>query len=287
MSELFDGEFLNKLQQLAIISKITLADGASGNRKSKSKGSSVEFSDYREYSVGDDFRRIDWNAYGRFEKLFIKLFMEEREAPVNIFLDTSSSMDWGNPNKSISSRKLAAAISYISLSNYDRISIFCTSSRLEKLKLSMRGKNSFGEILDFLENIRYGGETDLYNAVRESNLKAGKGISIIISDLFSRGSLLDILNYLHYRKQEVHICHLLSPQEVNPDIKSSLRLVDSETGEFMDVTPTPLLLKIYTRVYNRFVSGIEELCFKRNVNYMRFETSTPVEEMIKTVASGG
>jgi len=122
MSQLFDSEFLKKIQQLVITSKIVLSDGAGGNRKSRSKGSSIEFSDYREYSLGDDFRRIDWNAYGRFEKLFIKLFMEEREAHVHIFLDTSKSMDWGEPNKSFASRRLAAELSYISPSNYDKVS---------------------------------------------------------------------------------------------------------------------------------------------------------------------
>ncbi|MDP4094691.1 MAG: DUF58 domain-containing protein [Bacillota bacterium] len=287
MSELFDGEFLNKLQNLVIASKLILSEGSSGNRKSRSKGSSVEFSDFREYAMGDDFRRIDWNAYGRFERLFIKLFMEEREASVNIFLDTSSSMNWGNPDKSMASRRLAAAISYISLSNYDKVSLFCTTSRIEKFKLSMRGKNSFGEVLDFLEKAVYEGTTDLYGAVRDSDIKSGKGISIIISDLFSKSQLPEILNFLQYRKQEVHICHLLSPQEVNPEIDAGLRLVDSETGEYRDVTATPLLIKTYKKVYNRFVSELEELCFKRNVNYLRFETTIPVEEMIKSVVNGG
>lgn len=286
MSELFDGEFLRKLQQLVITSKIILADGAGGNRKSRSKGSSVEFSDYREYSMGDDFRRVDWNAYGRFEKLFIKLFMEEREAPVYIFLDTSKSMDWGEPNKNVASRRLAAALSYISLSNYDRVSIACIGSRAERQKLSMRGKNSFGEVLDFLEKAEYRSVTDLYAAVKETNLKSSKGISIIISDLFSAGALDDTVKYLQFRKQDVYICHILSPQETSPEINESLRLVDVETGEFRDVTAAPLLLKTYKKVYDGFINRIEELCFKRGVNYMNMVTTMPVEEMIRMVVSG-
>lgn len=286
MSILFDSEFLKKIQQLTLASKIVLSEGAGGNRKSKSKGSSVEFSDYREYSEGDDFRRVDWNAYGRFEKLFIKLFMEEREAPVCIFLDISKSMDWGEPNKSVASRRLAAALSYISLSNYDRVSLFCIHERLEKAKLSLRGKNAFGEVMDFYENIEYGGNTDLLAAVSDSHMKSARGISIVISDLMPSTRLSDAIKFLQYRKQEVHICHLLSPQEIHPEINTSFRLIDSETEEFRDVTSSPLLLKTYRKIYGSYISEIEELCFKRGADYIRIDSSLPVEQMIKKVVSG-
>lgn len=283
MSQLFDSEFLKKLQQLAISSKLIMADGAAGNRKSRSRGSSVEFSDYREYAEGDDFRRVDWNAYGRFEKLFIKLFMEEREARVHILLDTSKSMDWGEPNKSFASRRLAAALGYISLANYDSVSLAALSNRTEKVKLPVRGKNSFTQVLDFLENLQYNSSTNLTSALREMNMKSGRGISILISDLFSAGDLLDVIKYLQLRKQEVYICHVLSPQEINPEINDSLRLIDIETGEAMEVTSSQLLMKTYRKVYNDFISGIERLCFKRGVEYMLMDSSMPIELMIKEV----
>jgi uncharacterized protein (DUF58 family) len=286
MSQLFDSDFLKKLQQLVITSKVILTDGGGGNRKSRSKGSSVEFSDYREYTLGDDFRRIDWNAYGRFEKLFIKLFMEEREAPVNLFLDTSKSMDWGEPNKSMASRRLAAALCYISLSNYDRVSIACLSNTVEKMKLSLRGKNSFGDVLDMLEKLEYNRGTDLLAAIRQFNLKPSRGISIIISDFLSQGALEESIKYLQYRKQEVYVCHVLAPQEVNPEINSSLRLIDKETGEYMDVTASPQLVKAYHKVFTNFTAGLEEVCFKRGASYMRFESSVPVETMVKKVVGG-
>ncbi len=285
MSDLFDSEFLKKLQQLVITSKMILADGAGGNRKSRSKGSSVEFSDYREYTAGDDFRRIDWNAYGRFERLFIKLFMEEREAPVNILLDASRSMDWGEPNKGIAARRLAAALGYISLSNYDRLTLACLSDSVDMLKPSLRGKNSFAEVLDFFEKVRFVRPTHLYEALKLLNLRPARGITVIISDLFSGGTLVEVIKYLQFRKQEIYICHLLSPQEVTPDITSSLRLIDSESGEFKDVTATPLLMKTYKKVYDRFIAGLEETCFKYGANYMLMESSLPVEQMIKMVVS--
>jgi len=284
-SQLFDSDFLKKLEQLVITSKITLVDGAAGNRKSRAKGSSVEFSDYREYSIGDDFKRIDWNAYGRFEKLFIKLFMEEREAPVHIFLDNSKSMDWGEPNKGIASRRLAAALSYISLSSYDRVSLVCLNNTVDKYKPDLRGKNSFTQILNLLENLEYSGTTDIFNTIAKFNLKSGKGISIVISDLFTKGNLLDMINYLQFKKQEIYICHVLAPQEVEPEIGMSLRLIDIESGEFRDVTSSPDLIKSYKKVYKRFITNIEEICKKRGVNYIFMESSLPVERMVRKVVS--
>lgn len=285
-SQLFDSDFLKKLEQLVISTKITLADGASGNRKSRAKGSSVEFSDYREYSIGDDFKRIDWNAYGRFEKLFIKLFMEEREAPIHIFLDNSKSMDWGEPNKSIASRRLAAALSYISLCSYDRVSLVCMNDVLDKFKSDLRGKNSFSQILNLMDNLEYKGTTDIFNTVSKYNLKSGKGISIVISDFFTKGNLLDMINYLQFKKQEVYICHILAPQEVEPEIGMSLRLIDIESGEFRDVTSSPALVKTYKKVYKRFITNIEDTCKGRGVNYMFMESSVPPEKMVRMVVNG-
>lgn len=284
-SQLFDSDFLKKLEQMVITSKITLADGASGNRKSRAKGSSVEFSDYREYSIGDDFKRIDWNAYGRFEKLFIKLFMEEREAPIHIFLDNSKSMDWGEPNKSIVSRRLAAALSYISLSSYDRVSLVCMNNAVDKYKPDLRGKNSFSQILNLMESLEYTGTTDIYNTISKFNLKNGKGISIVISDLFTQGNLLDMINYLQYKKQEIYICHILAPQEVEPEIGMSLRLIDVETSEFRDVTASPDLIKSYKKVYKKFITNIEEKCKSRGVNYIFMESSVPIEKMVGMVVN--
>jgi uncharacterized protein (DUF58 family) len=283
MSVLFDENFLKKLQNLVITTKIAVNSGTVGNRKSRSKGSSVEFSDYREYAAGDDFRRVDWNAFGRFEKLFVKLFIEEREAPVNIFLDTSKSMDWGEPNKTVASRRLAAALSYISLANYDRVYLACVSDGLNGALQSLRGRSSFGRVLDFLEKVEYGGTTNLGAALTKSGMGKQRGISILISDLFSKGKLKETIDYFQYRNQDIYICHILAPQEINPSLESSIRLVDSETGEFMDVSITPQLMKTYRKSFSDYISEIEGMCFKRGINYIRMNTSIPIEQMIKMV----
>ena len=176
------------------------------------------FSDYREYTSGDDFRRVDWNAYGRFEKLFIKLFMEEREAPVTVFLDVSKSMDWGEPNKSIASRRLAAALGYLSLSDFDRVSLFCVDEGIQAMHRDVRGKNFFYRLTGLLENARYSGKSNMQKAVESAHMAANRGITILISDFFTQGSFNELIKYCKYKKQEVYVCHILSPQELDPDM---------------------------------------------------------------------
>lgn len=283
MSQLFNSNFLKKIQQLTLNTRFALDGTSAGNRKSRSKGSSVEFSDYREYTPGDDFRRIDWNAYGRFEKLFIKLFMEEREAPVTIFLDVSKSMDWGEPNKSIASRRLAAALSYISLSNFDRVSIACIDDRTQEMSRNVRGKIAFHRITDLLENVRYTGTSNIQKAIESYPMQSGRGITVMISDFFSQGSFSQTLKYLKFNKQVIYVCHILSPQEIQPDISESVRLVDSETGEVLDITVTPSLLNSYNKALKNFRNSLERECLKWGAYYFNFSSDITIEEMVKEV----
>jgi uncharacterized protein (DUF58 family) len=284
MSDLFDSKFLHKIEQLTLTARFSMDGTMSGNRKSRSKGSSVEFSDYREYAPGDDFRRIDWNAYGRFEKLFIKLFMEEREAPVTVYLDVSKSMDWGEPNKNIASRRLAAALAYISLANFDRVSVACIDDGVQQMCRDTRGKNFFHRLTGILENIQYTRGSNLQEAVESSRMLSGRGITVIISDFFSAGSFSELLKYLIYNKQAVHVCHILSPQEIHPAVNESVRLVDSETGERMDITVTPSLLNSYSKALEKFKSNMRQSCSGWGAYYYSFSSNLPVEEMVKEVA---
>jgi len=283
MSQLFDSNFFKRIQQLTLNTKFTIDGTYAGNRKSRSKGSSVEFSDYREYVPGDDFRRIDWNAYGRFEKLFIKLFMEEREAPVTIFLDVSKSMDWGEPNKSIASRRLAAALSYISLSDFDRVSVACFDEQVRESCRNVRGKFAFHRITGLLENVQYTGNSNIQKAVESYQIQWDRGITVIISDFFSQGSFSQVLKYLRYNKQIIYICHILSPQEIQPDISEAVRLVDSETGEILDITVTPALLNSYGKALKEFEDSIKKDCLKWGAYYFSFSSDITLEEMVKEV----
>lgn len=280
MGELFDNEFIQKLQNLKIYTRNSADTGFSGARKSRSKGSSVEFSDFRQYFDGDDFRRIDWNAYGRFDKLFVKLFMEERESNIYLFLDASTSMDFGTPNKNYISRRLGAAFSYMTLAGYDSLNIAAINSSNSDSIKGLRGMNSFVRALNYLKTIQYTGKCNLLSSIKIMNPKK-KGISIIISDLFIDEELSEILGYLKYLNHEVYLCHCLSPEEIKPSIGGNFRLVDSETQKYFDVTCTSSILKVYEKTYQGFITNIEDLCIKYAVNYIDANTSRKFEEILK------
>ncbi|MDF2591537.1 MAG: hypothetical protein K0S75_1003 [Clostridia bacterium] len=276
---IFDAEFLKKLDTIAINVKMLMSDGGGGNRKSRSKGSSVEFSDFREYSMGDDFRRIDWNAYGRFDKLFVKLFMEEQEAMINIFVDSSKSMVFGSPRKSELALKLAGVISFLALNNLDRVCINSLSKDSSKQSSAVTGRSMFDRCISFLEGIDFVGETNINAGVKNRDIR-GRGMSVIISDFFTPGGIEEAIKYLLFKKQDIFLIQILSPEELNPELEGQVRLLDSETGNVMDVAVTPALLKQYHKKLNEFNSGIKEFCSRVGVTYIQASSADSVEKIV-------
>ena len=282
--KIIDNDTLKKIQKLAIKTGLKLEGQAAGNRKSLSKGVSVEFSDFREYSAGDDFRRIDWNAYGRFDKLFVKLFMEEREAPVRIFLDTSLSMNYGQPDKNTAARRLAAAITYISLNAYDRVYINPWNSRVEGTFGPYSTPPSFVKAVNAIETVGNGGKSNFSEALAKMEWKGRRGISIVITDGLVEGGLEDGLKYLKYMKQDVYLCHILSPQELAPDLDGALELVDIETNEIIEVTVSGELFNMYERSLKQFLNNIKQKCRKFGIRYTLLPSDMVLEEMVLKVA---
>lgn len=276
---IFNAEFLKKLDTIVINVRMMMNKGSGGNRKSRSKGSSVEFSDFREYSSGDDFRRIDWNAYGRFDKLFVKLFMEEREAAVNIFVDSSRSMYFGEPKKSLSAIKLSGVFAYLALNNLDRVCVNSLSGEAIRQTVVLNGRWMFRRCADFLENIQFEGTTDLNSCIKKKEFK-GSGVSIVISDFFTPGGIEDAVKYLLYKKQDVILVHILAPEELSPAVEGQIRLLDSETGETRDISVSPALLKNYDRELNVFINNIKEFCKKMGAAYIKASSADPIEKTV-------
>ena len=276
---IFDAEFLKKLDTIVINVRMMMNTGSGGNRKSRSKGSSVEFSDFREYSMGDDFRRIDWNAYGRFDKLFVKLFMEEREAMVNIFIDSSSSMYFGEPKKSLTAQKLSGVLAYLALNNLDRVCINSLSGVLVKQSAVFNGRGAFQRCAGFLEDMQFDGTTDLNSCIKKKEFK-GSGVSIILSDFFTTGGIEDAVKYLLYKKQQVVLVHILAPEELDPAMEGQIRLLDSETGEARDISVTPVLLKQYEKELKAFMNNIREYCSRMGVGYIQVSSEGLIEKIV-------
>ncbi|GKX30127.1 hypothetical protein SH1V18_26070 [Vallitalea longa] len=274
--QIFTSDFMSKLEKLSVCIKNTAAYGSAGSRKSKAKGMSVEFSDYRKYVPSDDFRRIDWNAYGKFKKLYIKLFMEEKEAVFNIFIDNSKSMAFYNKNRV--TLQLAAVFSYIALNNLDKVLINPLVSNESNIFLG-QGKNSFMKYINYLENIKFDAEKSNFVKLKRSHFR-GSGISIILSDLFTNDELDDVIKFLTYNKQQILVLHILSAEEIAPTIDGRFKLVDSETGQEKNLIMTPNLLKKYNEKLEKYSNDINNVCNKYGASYIRINSSDTVEKII-------
>ena len=289
MDNVFDQQFLASLERLSLQARKIIAGKHSGERRSPNKWSSVEFADFRNYSSGDDFRHIDWNAYARSERLFLKLFMEEQDLLLTIFIDLSQSMDWGEPSKARMAKQIAAAFAYLALTSFDRVAIGCCSDNLRVYLPPLRGRAALKRVWDFIAGLPCEGNTDLNKSLQDFGRYArGGGMSLVISDFMSPSGYEEALKYLQYLKQDVVVLQLLAPDEINPPLNGDLRLVDCESGEAREVTVTPLVLKAYQRKLQEYNEAIRNFCYQRNFGYLQLSSSDPLEDIIlRSLPSAG
>ncbi|WP_035294516.1 DUF58 domain-containing protein [Clostridium sp. KNHs214] len=278
-SDVFNSDFLRKLQNISLKIKMSAHSGNTGIRKSRDEGGSQEFSDFREYSPGDDLRKINWNAYGRSDRLLLKLFMEERESTVNIFLDTSKSMDFGEEKKSIRGLQLAAALTFISLKDSDRVCINTLGENGLYSSKELNSKNGFKYYTDFLQGIEFKGKTNINGCIKKKDKLLG-GLSIIISDFFTADNLEESLKYLKYKKQDFMLIHILSPEELNPKLRGHLRLKDSETEIYRDITVTDNIIKKYDNALKEFTMNLNNISRKLGGRYIVVSSDESLEEII-------
>jgi uncharacterized protein (DUF58 family) len=279
-STLLEPQFLNKLQQLSLVSKRVFSGQIKGEKRSTRRGTSVEFADYRDYSAGDDLRYIDWNTYARLEKLFLKLFIEEEDLHVYLLVDRSKSMAFGNPAKLEYAKRVAAALGYIGLTNYDRVGASLFSDRLQLTMPPTRGRGQVFQLFDFLEKAQADGITSFDRSLREYALRTRRpGVAIVISDFFDANYQAGLKSLL-YRKFQVTLIHVFDDSELHPDYLGDLKLIDAETGEVREISISPSLLRDYQRAVDTFCGELQGFCRRYGVDYIRTTTSTPFEDLI-------
>lgn len=284
LKAIFTKEYIAKLERLSIgLTERLGAVGYSGGRKSSAKGSSLEFSDFREYIPGDDLRRVDWNGYGRFDKLYLKLFLEEKQAAVNLFLDTSKSMDFGG--KAVMAKALAASLAYIAAGGGDRTQIFAFSEKTGAQKQGITKKGQLAETLDFLDGLEPCGGTDYLRAIRERS-GLGRGVSIILSDFLSEQAPWDAVKLLQEKRQEVYLLRILTPEEIEPQRGGMVRLVDSETGETRDLELSDHAVSAYKQALRQQESALREFCWQRGAGYCRTDTETSLLTVLEQLLNG-
>ncbi len=259
---------LHRLDALRLAMQAYVRGGAGGVRKSRALGDSAEFSDFREYAPGDDLRRIDWNAYARFDKLFLKLFMEEQEMHLTLILDASASMGFGEPSKWMFAVDAALMLAYLAVSGGDRVSIAVLNGEKVQRSPVYAGRQGYVQASAFLQDIRPQGATSLTRAVTRIPLKATRGMCVLISDLFSQDGSEGALASMLYRKQKVVLAQVLSKDEMEPDISGALRLVDSEGGQNMDVTVNGDLLRRYHKNLEAFISSSRLYCHRHGIPFV-------------------
>lgn len=286
--ELFEPAFLKKLEYLHIVSKKVLSGQFRAERASRKRGSGLEFADHRGYAAGDDFRHVDWKAYQRLGRLILRLYEEDQDLPIYVFVDASRSMADGAPTKLHYARQVAAALCFIGLSHLDKVTLVAYSSRIEQELTSQRGKRQIFKVFKFLSDLEPSGETDAREAFRAfCNQKRPRGVAVVISDFMDPVGFEASLNVLRYSRHDVFAVHVTRRTDAEPSLKGDVLLVDSETGGTVDVVVTPALLSRYREVYKRFCDELAAYCAKYDFGYVRTFTELPFEDVILQVFRQG
>ena len=290
-------ELLRRLEQFQLLAARRAKSSAKGERRSRARGQSVEFADYRNYVHGDDFRYLDWNLYGRLERLFLKLYEEERELPVRIFLDASESMTFGEPRKFDFARQVAAAIGYVALSGFDRVSVIPFPDRANDANMdpgariaelaargalrSVRGKRSAIQFFQNLSKLTAGGAANLNEALRRGALEARQaGVAVVLGDFLDPAGYESGLNALVGRGFQVDLVQILAPDELSPATFGDLRLVDSESGAAQEVTFGRFRLKAYRQTVQNLMQRLREFCQARGINFFTASSNTDLQELL-------
>ena len=294
LEDLLDTKLLARLDAMDISSRKVFRGKLKGERRSKKRGESVEFADHRPYVRGDDLRHIDWNIYGRLDRLFMKLFLEEEDLSLHLVIDSSASMECGTPDKFNFIQRAAAALAYVGLVNYNRVTMTAMGEHapdehgeardsggiLSTLR-NLRGRRRVREMGDWLCKLEPYGAGNFTDAARRIALtRQGKGVMVILSDFFYKEGYEKGLRYLVGRGYDLVVIQVLSPQEVEPDIGGDLRLRDVEDGDAAEVTISGPLLKRYKANLAAYCNQLHEFCVRREITFITVQSDVAMDALL-------
>lgn len=272
-----------------MVSRKVFAGNLRAERRTHKVGSGIEFADHRAYARGDDFRYIDWNLYGRLDKLLLRLFEEEEDLHIYILIDVSDSMAIGSPRPKLHyAMQVAAALTYVGLANLDRVAIIPFAGKLgEHLPLS-RGKNRIHRVFEFLRSCDIGGATMLADCMKTFVAQhKRRGLVVVISDFYDPQGFEHGINTLRYYKHEPFVLQVYDQREARPVLHGDLELVDCETGDTREVTVSKSLLDAYEREYERYCRELEAYCTKYAMAFFRTHTAIPFDQLVLTIFRSG
>jgi uncharacterized protein (DUF58 family) len=279
-SSLLDATLMAKLERMELVSRKIFRGRMKGERRSHRKGQSVEFADFRNYVPGDDLRFIDWNLFARLDRLYLKLFLEEEDLHLYVLIDDSRSMDFGMPTKLHVARQIAAALGYIGLCRGDRVSLSAFNRPQPSI---FRGRASTHRMLDSLIGFETAEDSlDMSSAVKAFCVRnAHKGIVVLISDLMDKQGYETALRMLVARDLDIFLIHLLSPEELQPELTGDLKLIDCEDADQREISISSNLLKRYHQTLNAFVDSAKTFCRKRSITYVPARSDVAIDILIE------
>lgn len=284
VDEMIDSELMAKLDQVDVMSRKIFAGKLQGERRSKKRGVSVEFADYRHYVHGDDLRFVDWNIYARLDKLFLKMFIEEEDLSLLVAIDSSASMDWGNPSKFIFVRRLAMALGYIGLTNHNRVTLYGFNSEAVRPLPNLRGRRRTQEMGQWLLDLEPAGSSSFDDAMRTIALtRQGKGVMVILSDFMFKEGYQKGLRYLSGGGYDTFCIQTLSPEEIDPGkhgLAGDLRLTDIEDEDQAEVTVSAALLKRYKENLDAYSGTLRDFCVRRGIMHITVDTATDMDTLL-------
>jgi uncharacterized protein (DUF58 family) len=293
--KIINDDFISRLETISLYMQQAMQGYFGGNHRTKTYGSTVEFTDFREYVLGDDIRRIDWNLYSRFEKHYIKLYVDERQMHTQVFLDCSASMGKNDQSKSIYALKTAAALGFLSVQNMDKTSYMLIKGNFaEELSGVVTGKEAFYRSVAHLEETEFKGSADIHQAITNyPNFGGNDGLTIIISDFLTENNWKKAVDFLRFHKRQVMLIQVLSPEEIDPRYNGRTFLKDIEAEDILD--DRNMKLKItksnylaYKEALSDYIQDIKQFCSARSVRFFSVNSETPVEKLIfgKLLESG-
>lgn len=282
--DLFDEEFLARLELLQVIARRLFRGRQRAERKTRKVGSGLEFADHREYSPGDDIRYIDWTVWIRLRHALIRLFEEDEDLPIRVVIDVSDSMSTRGRHKLRYAQQVGAALAYVGLANLDRVGLTCMSSTTHTTLPAMRGKGRIFRVFEFLRTVESGGETDIRQGCSRVAAESNQpGLTIVLSDFYDLDGAFDGLNMLRFRKHEPVAIQIVDPREADPTgsgLRGDVTLVDCEGGLRRDVTLSPRALRSYAEAHERFCQQLEQSCRSRGIGYVRAFTDVPFDDLV-------
>ncbi len=274
-------ELLSQFEMLQMLLRNNVAGMFGGNHQSRTHGSSCEFADYRDYMDGDDTTKIDWNAYARFDQLYLKLFLDERQMHTRIYIDASRSMEYGDAQKAEQALRLAALIAYLSVCEMDKVSIYVIKDKtVHEVIRGMVGKESFLSSINVLEDVVFDGDSYISEALLPENVGYGDGLSVIISDFLTDNDYEAAIDHLVGKRRDVFCLQILAREELNPQIRGKVHFFDSESADrYYRKNIDREIIKAYREALAYATDRIRTYCQARGASYLLASAEDAVSEI--------